>query len=148
LLSLFSSSPSFLFPLLWHCAIGNSSPSKWRLPKAIARATSRNGFFDFSISAEDAKRERERERERDWRSSCCPISQNLFYQAPHIFEQALSEASLLSRLFVCLFACCCNCRSSKIRFVCFVFVCLACSSDLQLWSSCFFFFFVFQRTPS
>jgi hypothetical protein len=75
-------------------------------------------FFDF------CRRCRERERER--RSSCCPISQNLFYQAPHIFfEQALSEASLLSRLFICLFACCCNCRSSKIRFVSFVFVCLA-----------------------
>ncbi len=49
---------------------------------------------------------------------------------------------------VCLFVCCCNCRSSKIRFVCFVFVCLAQSSDLQLLSSCFFFLLLLLLLPA
>jgi hypothetical protein len=51
-------------------------------------------FFDFTRRCEERKRKGER------RSSCWPISQN---QAPHIFfEQALSEACLLSRSFVYL----------------------------------------------
>jgi hypothetical protein len=96
-----SSSSSFLFS--GNRAIGNSSILRQANEEFQKKLQQQLQEKDSSISPEDAKREKERERERERRSSCCPISQNLFYQAPHIFfEQALSEASLLSRLFVYL----------------------------------------------
>jgi hypothetical protein len=75
------------------------------------------------------------------------FSESLLSSSSHLLRTS-TLGSKLAFTFVCLFVCCCNCRSSKIRFVCFVFVCLAQSSDLHLFSSCFFFFFVFPRTPS
>jgi len=92
---------SFLFS--GNRAIGNSSILRQANEDFQKQLQQQLQEKDSSILRFHPKMRRERERERERRSSCCPISQNLFYQAPHIFfEQALWEASLLSRLFVYL----------------------------------------------
>jgi hypothetical protein len=94
-----SSSSSFLFS--GNRAIGNSSILRQANEELQKQLQQQLQEKDSSILRFHPKVRRERERERE--SSCCPISQNLFYQAPQtFFEQALSEASLLSHLFVYL----------------------------------------------
>ncbi len=56
--------PPLSSSLLWQSRnrqFFNSSPSKWRVPKAIATATPRKGFFDFTRRCEEREGERERE---------------------------------------------------------------------------------------
>jgi hypothetical protein len=78
-------------------------------------------FFDFT------RRCGEREREREQLLS--NFSESLLSSSSNLLRTS-SLGSKLAFTFVCLSVgcCCCNWRSSKIRFVCFVLVCLAQSS--------------------